>query len=341
MVSLQYAVLQYLSDLIANGKHNEMLPSQAQLCKMFDVSVITVRSALEKLENNGMIFRKQGKGCFIHKVTTEKHDTIRIFLFLPFRADVKNEFVSTIVAAARDNKCHVMFYNYHEDDINLIREIRNFNANAIIWIAPNVSNSYKTIEQLSQMDCHLMLFNRECDLPKVNYVTGDHVKDGYNVASILLKKTPKRILYVGVDQLADHSRLRYEGFCNALLDNKYDFTRFHPVPVDCSNYSAGNLITPVSTQIKTFAPDVIVCSQGAFLNDIYSAMQATEFDYSKVKMATFNAIAPEHPLKTISHELIQPINYMGVETINQLKRLIKQEIKSVKLKIASEIIIKQ
>ena len=340
MVNLQDVVFQYLSDLIADGKHNEMLPSQAQLCEKFNVSIITVRSALEKLEKNEMIFRKQGKGCFIHKVSSRKSDIIRIFLCLPFRADVNNEFAATIIAAARDSKCNVMFYNYHGDDIDLNREIRNFNANAIIWIAPNIINSYNTIKQLSQMDCHLMLFNRECDLSKVNYVTGNHVQDGYNIAQILLEKVANRILYVGVDQLADHSKLRHEGFCNALLDNKYNFENFCAVPVDCSNYNVGELIAPISTQIKRFSPDMIVCSQGAFLNDIYMATKSTNFDYTNVKMATFNAIAPEHPLKNISHELIQPINYMGLETIKQLNRLIKQEVKSVKLHVDSQIIIK-
>lgn len=341
MISLQNIVLQHLSELIEGGEHNQMLPSQAQLCKTFDVSVITVRNALDKLENQGMIFRKQGKGCFIHKVRDGKYDTIRLFLFLPSRADVNNEFVATIVSAARDEKCHVMFYNYHEEnDINLIREIRNFNANAIIWIAPSVSENHETIEQLRQMDCHLMLFNRECDLPKVNYVTGDHVKDGYDIAKALLQKAPQQILYVGVDQSADHSRLRHEGFCDALLDNKYDFGKFCTVPIDCYNYKAGELIAPTIAQIKNSAPDVIVCSQGAFLGDIYNAMQAVKLDLTKVRMANFNAIDPGHPLKAICHELVQPINYMGIETIKQLKSLISQEVKSVKLKIASKIIIK-
>ena len=342
MISLQDMVLQYLSDLIADGKHNQMLPSQSQLCKKFDVSVVTVRSALEKLEKEGMIFRKQGKGCFIHKVRAGKSETMRLFLFLPLRADISNEFVATIAASARDENCHVMFYNYHENDINLFREIRNFNADAIIWIAPNMSNndSSKIVEKLRQMDCHLMLFNRECDLPKVNYVTGDHFKDGHDVAKVLQKRTPKKIVYVGFDQHTDHSKLRYEGFCDALLGDNYSFDNFRTVPVDCGKYNAGQLIEPVRALFSGFSPDAIVCSQGAFLDDIYNAMRETKTDYSKIRMATFNAIDPKHPLKNISHELIQPINSMGVETIKQLKRLIKQEVESVKLKIASEIIVK-
>jgi DNA-binding LacI/PurR family transcriptional regulator len=334
-------VLEYLSGLIDGGEHNQMLPSQAQLCRRFDVSVITVRNALDKLEKQGMIFRRQGKGCFIHKVCTGKYDTARIFLFLPSQADVNDEFSATIVSAARDEKCHLMFYNYHdENDINLIREIRNFNANAIIWIAPSVDKNRETIERLRQMDCHLLLFNRECNLPKVNYVTGDHVKDGYDVATLLLKKEPKQILYVGIDRQADHSRMRYEGFRKALADNKYDCAKFCTVPVDCYNYKSGELTAPTVKQLKNISPDVIVCSQGAFLDDIYDAMQMVKFDLSGVRMADFNAIAPGHPLKNICHELVQPINYMGIEAIKQVKKLLNQEAKSVRLKIASEIIVK-
>lgn len=341
MISLQNMVLEYLSKLIVDGEHNQMLPSQAQLCKKFNVSVITVRSALEKLEKEGMIFRKQGKGCFIHKVRSKKCDTIRLFLFLPLRADINNEFVATLATTARDEKCHVMFYNYHENDIDLIHEIRNFRADAIIWIAPNVSNSYKLIEELSRLNCHLLLFNRECDLPNVNYITGDHLKDGHDVAGVLLKHDPEKILYVGFDQLTDHSRLRYEGFCDALLDSNYDFKKFHTISVDCEKYNTGDLIEPVSTSISGSLPDKIVCSQGAFLDDIYNALSNSGVDYSKIEMASFNTVPQNHPLKAVTHELIQPIDEMGVKTIQQLKRLINQEEKSVKLKVASKIIVKK
>lgn len=46
-------------------KPNEKLPSENALCTQFGVSRITVRHALQALENDGFIYRRQGMGSFV------------------------------------------------------------------------------------------------------------------------------------------------------------------------------------------------------------------------------------------------------------------------------------
>lgn len=43
----------------------ELLPSEAELCKTFDVSRSTVRQAIGSLEAEGLVVRKQGRGTFV------------------------------------------------------------------------------------------------------------------------------------------------------------------------------------------------------------------------------------------------------------------------------------
>ncbi|MFA5670541.1 MAG: GntR family transcriptional regulator [Balneolaceae bacterium] len=45
----------------------DKLPSEKRLCEYFDVSRVTVRQALQNLEQQGLIFRKQGLGSFVSK----------------------------------------------------------------------------------------------------------------------------------------------------------------------------------------------------------------------------------------------------------------------------------
>lgn len=54
---------------IENGEweSNTQIPTENSLCEMFDVSLITVRKALEKLEFEGMIKRIRGKGTFVEE----------------------------------------------------------------------------------------------------------------------------------------------------------------------------------------------------------------------------------------------------------------------------------
>lgn len=43
----------------------ELLPSESELCKTFDVSRSTVRQAIGSLESEGLVVRKQGRGTFV------------------------------------------------------------------------------------------------------------------------------------------------------------------------------------------------------------------------------------------------------------------------------------
>ena len=42
-----------------------LLPSEAELCRSFDVSRSTVRQAIGALETEGLVIRKQGRGTFV------------------------------------------------------------------------------------------------------------------------------------------------------------------------------------------------------------------------------------------------------------------------------------
>jgi DNA-binding GntR family transcriptional regulator len=56
-----------LREEIVNGrwKPGEMMPSETELIDTFEVSRITVRQALEKLVDDGLIYRRRGKGTFV------------------------------------------------------------------------------------------------------------------------------------------------------------------------------------------------------------------------------------------------------------------------------------
>ena len=57
------SILKYIRTL--NLDVNNKLPSEENLSKDLGVSRITVRSALNELATEGVIFRRQGKGTFI------------------------------------------------------------------------------------------------------------------------------------------------------------------------------------------------------------------------------------------------------------------------------------
>jgi len=66
-VPLYYQLQELLHQQIASGRFavGDALPSEAELCRMFGVSRIVVRQALDVLEVDGEIVRRQGKGTFV------------------------------------------------------------------------------------------------------------------------------------------------------------------------------------------------------------------------------------------------------------------------------------
>jgi len=67
-------ISEWLRNQITTGKlkPGEKLPSEKELGSQFDVSRVTVRHALQTLENDNMIYRRQGLGSFVSNKKIEQ-----------------------------------------------------------------------------------------------------------------------------------------------------------------------------------------------------------------------------------------------------------------------------
>lgn len=64
--TLTYQITEFLrSRILSEYKPGDLLPSEKELIMEFEVSSITVKNALEILVNEGLIYRKRGKGTFV------------------------------------------------------------------------------------------------------------------------------------------------------------------------------------------------------------------------------------------------------------------------------------
>jgi GntR family transcriptional regulator len=67
---LYEVVRNHLIDLIENGglESGDLIPSEAQLSKQLQVSVGTVRKAIDQLEVERRVYRHQGKGTYVSRI---------------------------------------------------------------------------------------------------------------------------------------------------------------------------------------------------------------------------------------------------------------------------------
>lgn len=95
-VNVSQAVFEQMREQIFSGNWppGSKIPSENELAKMFGVSRISVRSALQKLSTLGLVYSKQGGGTFVADVTADvylnslipvlalgKHDLLEILEF--------------------------------------------------------------------------------------------------------------------------------------------------------------------------------------------------------------------------------------------------------------------
>ncbi|MGB9642461.1 MAG: GntR family transcriptional regulator [Candidatus Ratteibacteria bacterium] len=66
-MTLYERVKEYLLAEIEKREEGDILPSQTYLVQKFKVCHLTIRRALEDLEKEGLILKRQGKGTFIRK----------------------------------------------------------------------------------------------------------------------------------------------------------------------------------------------------------------------------------------------------------------------------------
>lgn len=86
-LSLYHQLKQILLNKIQNGewKVKDKLPSEAELCDLYEVSRITARRALAELEREGVVERQTGKGTFVKFSGIDQE----LFRFYSFTDEVK------------------------------------------------------------------------------------------------------------------------------------------------------------------------------------------------------------------------------------------------------------
>ncbi len=82
-VPYYYQLEQLLREKIENGnlKPGDILPSEAELCSTFEVSRTVVRQALNKLCQDGIVYKEKGRGTFVAKPKLQEKFVQRTYGF--------------------------------------------------------------------------------------------------------------------------------------------------------------------------------------------------------------------------------------------------------------------
>ena len=211
---------------IAEGilKEGALLPSERDLCKIYNISHITVRQALVELTKEGVLFRVPGRGTFVKgKEEQEETQLLPIALVIP---ESENGFSSPFVfELIRGVKSVITKHNYSllvytEGESEYLIDSSTGKIKGVILTDPQVKDT--RIVMLKKKGISQVIIGRS-DEENVYSVDNDNFEVGYKLTEHLIERGCKKIGFINGPFYFTVSQDRLQGYRESLERNNIPF----------------------------------------------------------------------------------------------------------------------
>jgi GntR family transcriptional regulator of arabinose operon len=222
-------IKEYLLQLIADNKYvsHYKLPSENQLAVKFNSSRITAKKAYTELQEEGYIYRIQGKGSFINQ---KKEDTKSqksadfVCMLLP---NIESDFVAALVAGVktvlRENGYYQLLLIDNDQNLsqtNLIGSLVSLGVKGIIVFPNSFARYSKDLLLLAFNKFPIVFVDRTLHNFDVASVSSDHLAMGKKAVQHLIDRGCKNIGLITMPR--DHGNSvssRISGYEQAHMEN--------------------------------------------------------------------------------------------------------------------------
>ncbi len=216
---------------ILKGKHRvgEVLGSQNELAEAYDVSLMTIKKALAKLMQEGLLFSRVGKGTYVaakHPAVNKAMPSQNLIGFV--LRDLQSPFFSLIAQHAEESAYkqgyNVLLSNSSgraEKEEAQIRRFRHLGARALIIASmTHIYHASPAMRALlrEQFPFVMVSYMADEDMP---FIGTDHEQGGYLATQHLLQLGYKHIGYIEGEEGNLVGELRKRGYGRALAEYGY------------------------------------------------------------------------------------------------------------------------
>lgn len=220
-------IMDYVKNKILSKelKPGDKVPSENELAKMFKVSRLTARKALENLEYESMVTRIQGLGTFVSSVQ-ESLKGQRIGVLITNYQDIRASMLFGIVRTLQKFSVDVIPFNldtllinpFHEE--KMLRELLKLGIKGLI-IEPRITSLSDTLlMSLIKENFPVIFVDRMIEgFPSVPVVLSDNRNGGQLIGRHMKKHHIKKALFVTEEPFDISSvRERFEGIKDEITE---------------------------------------------------------------------------------------------------------------------------
>lgn len=340
----------------------DKLPSEKEICEIYDVSRITSKKAMEKLRDEKYVVRRPGKGTFVNESTVEQASVLAdkhplengtaksskklIGLIMPdFSESYGMEIVTGIEEACQDLGYNLLLrrsFRETKNEREAITDLHDAGCAGLILIPQHNDYFNDLILRLIIDDFPVVILDREMSGIDTNSVVSDNYQSAYDMTIEMIKQGHKDIAFVSypIDS-ATTLKDRMQGFRDALYDNKLYWN--NKFLLDDFNIDA------VETDFNLRAADHSTAIKDFILkNPEVSAFFATEYNFAQIVIedltnlgynvpGDYSVVGYDGPSSVTGNpfltRVLQPQEEMGRKTVEMLHANIngKEHVKKLKL----------
>ncbi len=193
-------IAEMIREEIRNGcfKPGAQLPTEEELCRVYNVSRGTIQKALSLLVSERIITRKRGIGSFVNN-PSEKISAKSIGLILPYMKYMGSDLLLGIERAIRSQGYQLLFFSSDGDvelEIEIINRLVNSDISGIILYSLEGEYADRGIRILLSSQKPFVLIDRYLPHICTSWVVSDNYAGGYKMTEYLINKGHSKIGFV-------------------------------------------------------------------------------------------------------------------------------------------------
>ena len=204
-------------------RDGDLIPSEKALCAQFDIARGTMRQALQLLEQEGYLWREQGRGTFVRLVERQQTDTQtrHLAFVVPY---IRDSSVSTILVGFQqvaEQAGYSVIFNHVNNDVQQQQDvIQKLVQQGVMGIAlyPVDSETVAGIDKLVRARYPIVLVDRYLKSLSTDFVMSDHFGGALRGVHYLINQGHRRVGFVTWLSPAVSMDHRLLGYATALRE---------------------------------------------------------------------------------------------------------------------------